>query len=183
MRAPGKKLLSQIGLVVAASLVTVTLMGGGPVGAFNVPNNSVNSAKIVNNSVQGVDIRNNSVGSFDIRNGTVGVGDMNNVAKSRLVNLFAFVDADNTGATLLEDRGVTGVARINVGTYAVTFNRPITNCGKLATLTDNGGGTAPAGEIAVEETGANTVWVRTRNSAGTLTDSLGSDGFTVMILC
>ncbi len=178
-----KKLVSQLAVAVAGGLVAVTLMGGGPVGAFSVPNNSVNSAKIVNNSVQGVDIRQNTVTSADIRNGTIGVGDMNNAAKSRLVNLYAFVDADSGGATLLSGRGVTGVSRIGVGVYSVTFNRSVQGCGKLATLTDEGGGIAAEGEIAVEGFQLNGIWVRTFDSAGAPEDRAATDGFTLMVLC
>lgn len=61
-----KTIGSRLALVVATSLVTATLMGGGPAGAFSVPNNSVNSAKIVNNSVQGIDIKNGTVSNQDM---------------------------------------------------------------------------------------------------------------------
>ena len=86
-----RKVLGQLALVVAGSLATVLLLGGGPAGAFSVPNNSVNSAKIVNNTVS----------SADIKNGTVAPGDLSTTARAR----WAKVSGGNTG-TLIRGRGV-----------------------------------------------------------------------------
>jgi len=63
-----KKLCSQLALVMAGSAMTILMLSGGPAGAFNVPNNSVNSAKIVNGSVQGIDIKNGTLRGIDVAN-------------------------------------------------------------------------------------------------------------------
>jgi hypothetical protein len=60
--------LGKVGLVVATSLATMTLAGGGVASAVAsaVPANSVNSSKIVNNSIRSVDIRNGTIRSMDV---------------------------------------------------------------------------------------------------------------------
>lgn len=57
---------SQLGVAVAGGLVAMLLTGAGPAGAFNVPTNSVNSAKIVDNSIQGIDIKNGTISNQDV---------------------------------------------------------------------------------------------------------------------
>ena len=66
-----KKVASQVAMAVAGGLVAVTLTGGGPAGAFNVPNNSVTSAKIVNGTIQGIDIKDQTIAPRDISIGAV----------------------------------------------------------------------------------------------------------------
>ena len=51
--------------------MAVMLMGGGPAGASNVPDNSVTSAKIVNGTIQGIDIRDQTIAPRDISIGAV----------------------------------------------------------------------------------------------------------------
>ena len=86
-----KKIASQLAIVVAGGLVAVTLTGGGPVGAFNVPNNSVTSAKIVNGEVKTVDIGTNEVRCVDVRDDTLAGGGFTGVdiVESTLQNVNA----------------------------------------------------------------------------------------------
>lgn len=100
--------------------------------------------------------------------------------------LWAKVDADLMGTTVLGGRGVVGASRVGVGIYRVDFNRDVNACGWVATLNDNlANGSAP-GEISVELAGLNApaaLWVRTYNSAGTHTEQADDDGFTVQVTC
>ena len=57
---------SQLAIVVACGSVAMLFTGAGPAGAFNVPTNSVNSAKIVDNSIQGIDIKNGTITNQDV---------------------------------------------------------------------------------------------------------------------
>ena len=103
-----KKAGSQLVVVVVTSLVTITLMGAGPVEAFNVPNNSVNSAKIVNNTVNGVDVRNNSLTGQDIRESTLGqVPDAARVNGRRVMAIDFRVDHRVIDAPILRLNGLT----------------------------------------------------------------------------
>lgn len=166
-----RKILGQLALVVAGSLATVLIMGGGPAGAFSVPNNSVNSAKIVNNTVS----------SADIKDGTVAPADLSNTARARWAKV-----SGGTSGTLIRGRGVTSASRYNPGNYVVTFAQPITGCGWTATLNDNDAGSVTTGQIAVErhDTGdPYTLRVRTYDSLGTNADTPANDGFTVVVHC
>ena len=48
--------------IIGVFFLFTLFQSAGPAGAFNVPNNSVNSAKIVDNSIQGIDIKNATIG-------------------------------------------------------------------------------------------------------------------------
>jgi len=120
-----KKVASQLAIAVAGGLVAVTLTGAGPVGAFSVPNNSVNSAKIVNNSVQ----------SIDIKDGTIEPGDLTVRAATRWAKVNAGMNTE-----LIRGRGVENATREGVGGYLVEFAQPITNCAWNATLIHPGAG-------------------------------------------
>lgn len=97
--------------------------------------------------------------------------------------LWAHVDADDDGATLIKGSGV--VDRSGPGKYEVVFDSDIIGCALFATLSDNAAGATPAGEIAVAAGGANSkrVFVDTKDSAGTLADQNDGNGFMVMALC
>jgi hypothetical protein len=206
-----KRMIGQLGLVVATAVVTVTVAGSGVASAFNVPMNSVNSAKIVNNSVRSVDIRDGAVRSADVAdqtltrddigheaidsgliaeggvvsedilNGTIQRGDLALAAQTR----WAKVDADAT-PELLASRGISNISRTAVGNFVVVFQSSVLDCGWSATLNDNDAGSGPSGEISVERDNAgqqNVLRVRTYDSDGTPVDGDGSNGFTVSVVC
>ena len=187
---------SRLSIGVATAIVTTVIVAGGLAYAStteSVPNNSVTTAKIANGAVTSAKIRDNTIRAGDlslsVRNqlgvpGPAGpAGPQGPPGPAGAAARFAFVSANAGGASLLNGSGVTSVGRVGVGIYNVTFAASIANCGKIATLTDNAGGTVTTGQIGAEETGANTVWVRTTNSAGTAADRPAGDGFTLMVLC
>lgn len=184
---------SRLSIGVATAIVTTIVVAGGLAYASqteSVPNNSVTTAKIRNNAVTSAKIRNNTIRTADlhpsVRNqlGVPGpAGPAGPPGPAGAAARFAFVAASAGPVSLIRGSGVTGVGRIGVGIYSVTFASSIAGCGKIATLTDNAGGTVQTGQIGAEETGANTVWVRTTNSAGAPADRLLGDGFTLMVLC
>src|SRR5215218_7644033 len=73
-----KRILGKLGMVVATAVVSVTVAGSGVASAFNVPMNSVNSAKIVNNSVRSIDIRDGGVRSVDVADHNLTTNDIAN---------------------------------------------------------------------------------------------------------
>jgi hypothetical protein len=97
--------------------------------------------------------------------------------------LFAAVDADSTGASVLRGAGATGAARDAVGEFDVTFDRDVSDCVYVATLSDNADQDPPAGEIAAALESATAVEVRTYNSAGVLADPADDDGFQLAVHC
>ena len=187
---------SRLSVGVATAIVTTVVVAGGLAYAAqteNVPNGSVTTAKIVNGAVTSAKIRNATIRAVDLHpsvSSQLGVpgpagpaGPAGPPGPAGAAARFAFVAASAGPVNLINGSGVTSVGRIGVGVYNVTFGASIANCGKIATLTDNAGGVAQTGQITAEETGANTVWVRTFNSAGAAADRALGDGFTLMVLC
>lgn len=206
-----KRMIGQVGLVVATAMVTVTLAGGGVASAFNVPGNSVTSAKIVNNSIRSIDIKDGTLASIDVHDGaltgadvadgaltgadvadgSIGGGDIADGSVStadlspQALTRWAKVDG-GTITSLIRGRGATTASRLAAGQYLVTFSQSITNCGWTATVNDNDAGVAPNLYASVERNSAgdaNTLRVRVFNDAGTTVDTAQDDGFTVTVTC
>lgn len=196
-----KRMIGQVGLVVATAMVTVTLAGGGVASAFNVPGNSVTSAKIVNNSIRSIDIKDGTLASVDVHDGaltgadvadgSLGGGDIADGSVStadlspQALTRWAKVDGGTT-TSLIRGRGATTASRLAAGQYLVTFSQSITNCGWTATVNDNDAGVAPNLYASVERNSAadaNTLRVRVFNDAGTTVDTAQDDGFTVTVTC
>ena len=197
----GKRMIGQVGLVVATAMVTVTLAGGGVASAFNVPGNSVTSAKIVNNSIRSIDIKDGTLASVDVHDGaltgadvadgSLGGGDIADGSVStadlspQALTRWAKVDGGTT-TSLIRGRGATTASRLAAGQYLVTFSQSITACGWTATVNDNDAGVAPNLYASVERNSAadaNTLRVRVFNNAGTTVDTAQDDGFTVTVTC
>jgi len=178
-----KKVASQLGLVVAGSAMTVLLLGGGPAGAFNVPNNSVTSAKIVNGTIQGMDIKDGTVAPVDLA--------------PRARPLWARVGQsvpDISSFELIRGRGVTSVGIFDGGLgdtwYVVTFDRPVDDCGWTATPNANAAnGEVDAAWLGVSEEGSTEAHSDLRVSVydeSNLASPLGlgaGDGFTLVVHC
>ncbi len=196
-----KRMIGQVGLVVATAMVTVTLAGGGVASAFNVPGNSVTSAKIVNNSIRSIDIKDGTLASIDVHDGaltgadvadgSLGGGDIADGSVStadlspQALTRWAKVDGGTT-TSLIRGRGATTASRLAAGQYLVTFSQSITACGWTATVNDNDAGVAPNLYASVERNSAadaNTLRVRVFNDAGTTVDTAQDDGFTVTVTC
>lgn len=196
-----KRMIGQVGLVVATAMVTVTLAGGGVASAFNVPGNSVTSAKIVNNSIRSIDIKDGTLASVDVHDGaltgadvadgSLGGGDIADGSVStadlspQALTRWAKVDGGTT-TLLIRGRGATTASRLAAGQYLVTFSQSITACGWTATVNDNDAGVAPNLYASVERNSAadaNTLRVRVFNDAGTTVDTAQDDGFTVTVTC
>jgi hypothetical protein len=71
-----KRLLGQVGLVLATSVASVTIAGSGVASAFNVPTNSVDSNKIVNESIRSIDVKNGTLTSADVHDNSLTGGDV-----------------------------------------------------------------------------------------------------------
>jgi hypothetical protein len=99
--------------------------------------------------------------------------------------VWAKVDADSGGATIIGGSGVSSVSRFSTGVYDVTFTSSIVGCGWFATRGDNADGFALSGEIVVEQAGSdpNILRVNTYTSAGVSADPAASDGFNVQVIC
>ena len=170
-----RTIASRTATAVGAAVITAVVVAGGlsiaQAATESVPNNSVTSAKILNGTIQGIDVRDGAITPADL-----GVN-----ARPR----WAKVSGGSSGA-LLRGRGVAGTSHVATGTYRVSFDAAITNCGWTATRNDNGAGLAGAGLISIEQESAadpTTLLVTTYNPAGTPTNTASDDGFTIAISC
>jgi hypothetical protein len=162
-------------VAVVSSVLTALLLGGGVAVAFNVPNDSVTSAKIIDNAVR----------SRDIRNGTVGDVDLGRRARS----YWAIVQLDGSGVpTIVGTDGANAIFDNSVGSFGLTWNPDIENCAVTAGLHGNTtAGTSPlAGSVSTDRftnISSDGIRVITRTSAGALADPPPGTGFTVTITC
>ena len=164
---------SQLTVAVLGAVVAIALTGGGFAFAQEAPEAGVGVAE----ALAGPD----TVNSSSIVNGSVARADL----KPGSLPNWAKVAGSTTG-TLLAGRGVASSSHVGTGVYQVDFNRSIVGCGWSATLNDNDAGTATAGLITVERASSGDVdslFVRTFNTAGSAANTLGSEGFTVMVTC
>ncbi len=199
---------SRLAIVLTTVIVTTVVLAGGvalatvglnSVGSPEIVNDSIQSVDIGNGAVKSVDIGNGQVKTVDILNGTVNTADLKDdsvrgldikdgtitsgdIAPTYL--RWAKVDADSTGATLLDGRGVSGVARAAKGRFTVTFDQSISGCGWLATRNGLHASFGPgAGEITIKAFGSHSLNVWTRDSDGLTADPFEHDGFTLQVLC
>jgi hypothetical protein len=103
-------LLRDVVLVVAAAVVTTVVAQTGVASAFNVPNNSVNSAKIVNGSIQGADIKDATIRSVDVANGSLSGADVQNGTIGSADIQDASVTADDIAATTIDSDNISSEA-------------------------------------------------------------------------
>jgi hypothetical protein len=118
--------------------------------------------------VKADDLATASVGKRAIRANGVGKSELGRTRANGL-RLWGVIDTDGS---LVRGAGVTSTSRTAAGAYHVVFNQDVSDCGYLATLGRTGAEVAQGGEIGtggLPET-PNGVWVRTRDSAGNLTD-------------
>jgi hypothetical protein len=100
----------------------------------------------------------------------------NGVGKSELgrtrANGLRYWGVINTDGSLVRGTGVDSTTRTAAGAYHVIFDQDVSDCGYIATLGRIGAQVAQAGEIGtggLPDTPRG-VWVRTRDSAGNLSD-------------
>jgi hypothetical protein len=101
-------------------------------------------------------------------------------AKTRAYGLRLWAVIDGNGS-LVRGRGVTSATRASTGAYHIVFKKNVRKCAYLATIGRTGAEVAEPGEIGtggLPET-VKGVWVRTRDSAGNLSDR----SFHVGIIC
>jgi len=163
-------------MVVALTALFVAL--GGSAYAL-----SITGASIVNGTVRGADIKNGSLTGKDVkRDGIGGVS----VKESRLGPV-PFAEALSHAAVVgslgqsVRTRGVTSVARTDVGRYQVIFDRDVRGCFYNATVGDVSAVGPPGGQVTVGSLASspNGVAVRTTNSAG----DLSSRPFHLLVSC
>jgi hypothetical protein len=149
---------------------------------------TIGSAQIKNNSVKSVDIKNGTIAAKDIRKSTrnalrgqQGPQGVPGPPGGAAATAFAVVNdpAGAGNATLVRGRGVISVTE-STGVL-VRFDRDVSGCAWVANKNQPDTGVAGAGwaQVGLSGTGTDILDVRTRNSAGTLTDA----PFHVAILC
>ena len=127
--------------------------------------------------VKADDLATGSVGKRAIRANAVGRSEL---GRTRAYGLRVWGVIDSNGS-LVRGAGVTSTSRPSAGAYHIVFNQDVTGCAYLATLGRIGAQVAQPGEIG---TGGlpgtpNGVWVRTRDSAGNVSDR----SFHIAIAC
>jgi hypothetical protein len=141
---------------VATGSITGKAIKNSSVGTKDLKNNDIRSGDIRNNSLTGSDVNESklgkvpSAGSADSATSAANASQLGGAAPSAYLKgadvLHATVDTTATGATLVRGRGVVSVDRIDVGFYAVRFDRDVSKC----TWTASGGSstTGPPAYIA-----------------------------------
>lgn len=158
-------------VAVVSAVLTALLLGGGAAVAFNVPNNSVNSAKIVDNSVR----------TGDLRNGTIADADLSPETRT----YWAIVHVNSGTPSIIADEGATNVTVLSTGRYGVTWAVDVSDCAVQATLHTNGFTSPPAGSINTMHvvSDPHTIETRTFNASGTLAHPVNATGFTISVNC
>jgi len=174
---------------VMATVAVFIALGGTSYAVSQLPRNSVGPKQIRSGAVGASEIHTSAVGSKDIKDRGVALRDISRAARSSLrgqtgpagpqgppgpgaVTLSAAV---LPGGNFARSQGTSGPVstHTNPGVYKVDFNRDVTACYAVATISRSPAQTA-SGEIATEMgSGAgdrNSVYVYTSNSSGALAD-------------
>jgi hypothetical protein len=183
---------------IVAYLALFVALGGTSFAAVTLKRGQVKNKHIAANAVTAPKVKNATLRSEDFGPGQLPQGDKGDKGDQGdegdkgdvgepATALWAMV---NSNGTLKRGEGVVSVANRSGtstpnGQYHVTFGSSVENCSYLATLTraDNststGAGNPLSGEASVALLGASSLWVETRNSAGTLT----AGDFNVGVFC
>ncbi len=178
--------------MVVACLALLVALTGTSVAAVSqlVPRNSVGTAQLRDNAVARVKVRNNAINSEKVANrsllavdfarGQIPAGPAGPAGPTgpagaagpagpagTVTRLTAVVSA--TG-TIARSQGTTSASRLSTGSFEVVFNQDIANCTYVATPGSTTGSPLPIGQIAVGTNSPTSVLVRTRDSAGALSD-------------
>ncbi len=178
------------GAKLANGAVTNGKLGSSAVTATKIANDAVTTAKITNDAVTGAQVDESTLGEVPLASEAKKVGGQSAgsfVSRSQL--LWAIV---NNEGSLVAGSGAIAAAKSSVGRYSVTFNRNVTACVSVGTVTDVNGGEPPLGSGAriigtdnrvQDSTDVDEVNVTTTNPAGALEDPEPADGFTVTVYC
>ena len=159
-----------VALSAALAGTATALPGSRTVRADDLATGSVGKRAIRTNGVGKAEIRSNAVGRSELRDGAVTppkiagtVPTANGLEKWGVVN---------SNGSFERGAGVTSTSRTGAGQYQVVFSADVSDCGYVATLGRNGTQAPQAGEIGTGSLpgNANGVRVRTRDSAGALSD-------------
>jgi hypothetical protein len=153
------------------------------------------SQLVPRNSVGAAQLKNNAVTSAKIRNGQIRLADLHRTARrpgprgrtgpagpagpaGTVTRLWAVA---NASGSLARAAGTTSSGRLAAGVYEVIFGQNVTNCVFVATVGDAGEGTGANGAATVTRRAgnANGVRVETRNLAGALADR----AFHLLVVC
>ena len=180
---------------VTATIAVFVALGGTSYAIAKLPNNSVGSKQIKTGAVGKSEIRRGAVRSKQLHDGSVSLRDMSASAKNSLrgqtgaagppgppsVPYSAAVDSGARVRSATGGHTAPGRRTIGSGDYALSFDRDMTGCYAVASLSRVPGGivTMPNGGEIVTETTAVGVNVHTRNSSGQPADL----PFHVLISC
>jgi hypothetical protein len=183
---------------VMATVAVFIALGGTSYAVATLPRNSVGAKQIRTNAVGHSEVRTGAIRSSDLHNGSVSLKDLASKTRTALrgrrgatgpagppgtapIPYAAAVDAgagvrSNTGGHLAEDGHLIGS-----GLYNILFDRDMTSCYAVASLSSVPGSTpvTPENGETVTQTTSNGVIVRTRNSSGGPTDL----PFHVIVVC
>lgn len=185
------------------SVAAVQQLGRNTVGTAQIRNNAVTTPKIANNAVTAAKIRDNAVVRRKIANNAVSSAQVQ--TGSLLATDFAegqipegpagpagpagpqgpagvvtrLTAVVNSSGALARSQGTTSAGRLSEGSYEVVFNQNISACTYVASPGSPTGSPLPVGQIAVGTQTANSVLVRTRDSAGVLADL----SFHLIVVC
>jgi hypothetical protein len=182
---------------VMATVAVFIALGGTSYAVATLPRNSVGAKQIRSNAVGKSEVRTGAIGSSDLHNGSVSLRDLSSKTRAALrgrrgatgpagppgpgaVPYAAAVDASG-GVRSTSGGRLGGTHNIGTGEYIIRFDRDMTNCYAVASLSSVSGSTPvipPNGEIVTETTviGVN---VHTRNSSGGPADL----PFHVIVVC
>lgn len=185
-----------VALVLALTGSAIALPGRDSVNSGDIKNNTVRSKDLKNGKgVKSADVKNGSLKGRDLAGDTVTGAQVDEsslgvVAKNDL--LWALVDLDSGGATVVRGNGATGASRSLVGIFKATFNRDVSACVIQATPAEASGGLSPPNDqssppgfhISVNDDGANGVDLLTLDDDdGNRVDPGPSDGASVTVFC
>ena len=169
--------------VVSTLALVVAVTGGGAAVAAGLAKNSVGSPQIKNGQVKAADLAGNAVTSAKVKDNSLTGADISEdtLTPDIASNVYA-ATVDSTGSLFLQQsRFATSAERNTLGRFYVTFSRSVATCSYATTITDPVNSNNPAGLAAASLLGGttDTVYVTTRNAAGSLTDL----GFGLVVVC
>jgi hypothetical protein len=170
---------------VTATIALFIALGGTSYAVTQLPRNSVGAQQIRRGAVAGSEIRSGAVRSTDVENRTLLIRDLSPEARRSLRGKTGpvgpqgppgpgtiFAAAVTSSGVVARSVGVSANGYAGNSSYMVGFNRDVSACFAVATLSDvpEGGMSVPEnGEIVTSIKGSS-VFVRTRNSSGTPAD-------------
>jgi hypothetical protein len=172
-----------------ATIAVFVALGGTSYAVVQLPRNSVGSKQVRKNAIGNSEIRSGAVRSKSIKDRSVALRDISLSTRNSLrgqagpqgppgPGVSSLAAAVTAGGAFARESGTVARSHLTEGLYKIAFNRDVSSCYALATISGSASGEISA-EMSTAPGEQNYVYVFAKDTAGNLSDR----PFHVVVVC